>query len=650
MDQEDSKRPSARNVRNICAALLAVGLTIFHIATGGLGQLPDMLQRAFHLGGATALAFMILPAAGETSRYRFMRAIDWLLMATALGGVVYIFLRYDAMMELDYWASRADIVAGTIFTLVLLEAGRRVVGWFFPCLAIAMIAYALFGHHISGVLGHAGMGWFRITEVLFTTQRGLWGVVTGISATVIAIFVIFGAVMFAAGGGKTFMDLSMWMSGRSVGGAAKVATVASGLFGSISGSAAANIATTGAFTIPMMKRLGYAPSFAAAVEASASTGGQIMPPIMGAGAFVMAELMGVPYFSIAVAALIPALLFYVSVFFGVHLMSKRMGYLGMASEDIPRPRAFMAPSRSLPLFVPLGAVIYLLVAGYTPSLAGFAGATLSIVLFLILNVVGKGLIPCLRILIDSFVVGGRGLVTVAVLIGCAQIVLALIASTGLGLKISEFVIALGGTSLTLSLIMAMMLAIVLGMGLPTTAAYLLAAAILAPALSQLGISLLQAHMFIFYYATISVITPPVCPGIFIACGMAGGRLLDAASYAVRLAFVAMVAPFLFIEHGELLMIGEPWMIALRTVQGVVFAALSSMGLMGYVRGEVGWVWRVILIVCGVLVILPYDIPAICGAVVGILSILWLFHSGRKAGSVLVQEQPVARSKRSCEPI
>lgn len=602
-------------VRQNTILMIAVALACFHVFTGGFGQFPDLVQRSVHVGGALALAFLVSGAnASGSALHLWHRCFDWLAAAAVLVCAGYVVIRYPIISGINYYANETDVVLGWILVVLLLEGARRVVGWFLPALALITILYALFGDQIPGSFGHRGIDADYLIEILYTTQRGIWGVVTGISATVIAIYVIFGAILFACGGGRTFMDLSLWIGGRTTGGAAKVAVVSSGLFGSLSGSAAANIATTGTFTIPMMIGRGYSRKFASAVEAVASSGGQLMPPIMGAGAFVMAELLGVSYTTIAAAALFPAILFYGAVFLSVHLHSRRLGYLPVASDEMPDPSDFLTWSRLLPLLGPLGLLIALLVNGYTPTFAAFWAIVTAVGLYLATAINQRRLVEALKDLLGALVTAGRGLVIVAVLIACAQIVVAMIGATGVGVKISSMIVSFGSDQLVLSLILAMLLSIVLGMGLPTTAAYLLAASVVAPAMAQLGVGEIAAHLFIFYFAILAGLSPPVCSAVFVAAGIARtawtGTLVD----TFRLALSAFLLPFLFIRFDALLMMADAQEVVLRASQAVLFVIAVSVALTGGSKGNRAQVDRLISAICAAALFAGNDLIAFFAAV------------------------------------
>jgi TRAP transporter 4TM/12TM fusion protein len=620
------------NPRVKLAALIAVLLSGFHILTAGFGQYPDLIQRAVHVCGALALAYLTIPAAKGT----VFKLLDWVCFGLAIAVGAYVVLRYETISSINYYANDTDIILGTIAVLLILEAARRVVGWFLPCLALLCLGYALLGNYIPGSLGHRGLSFFYTIEVLFTTQRGLWGVVTGISATVISVFVIFGALLFACGGGKTFMDISLWLGGRSTGGAAKVAVVASGLFGSLSGSAAANIATTGTFTIPMMINRGYSRKFASAVEAVASSGGQLMPPIMGAGAFVMAELLGISYTAVAAAALIPAFLFYGAVFLSVHIESARLGYVAVPKEDIPKPSEFLQPARIVPLAGPLGAVIALLVWGYTPTFAGFWGIVVAVGLFLIFSIARSNFAAAVRDLVEALVTAGKGIVTIAVLIVCAQIIVGLMGSTGLGVKISAMIVSLGSGQLALSLVLAMMLSIILGMGLPTTAAYLLAASVVAPALAQLGITDISAHLFIFYFAILAGLTPPVCGAVFIAAGIAQTPWTGTLISTFRIAATAFLLPFLFVRYDALLLSSISLEGTLRILQALLIMGGLCIAAVGDFRGAIPPILRLLIAGCCMTVFLAPDAYAAAGAATLIITMCFQFYRSRQ-NTVVVSE-------------
>ena len=590
---------------------VALALALFHLYTGAFGAFPNIQQRAPHVGLCLVLALLLHAPARRLTGSRSALALDGLLVLTVAVACGWVVAEYHRIMSIGFFPTARDTWLGVLLTLILLEVSRRVVGWLFPLLAAVFLAYAYFGPLVPGAWAHRGLSLELISEVLYSTDRGIWGLVTGVSATVIAMFVIFGGILLKTGGGQTFMDLALYLSGRFTGGGAKVATVASSLFGTVSGSAAANVATTGTFTIAMMRKLGYRRSFAGAVEAVASSGGQIMPPIMGAGAFIMAELLGVPYIEVALAAMIPAILYFTSCFAAIHFEARRSGYGVIDKKDIPGPGEFLHWRCSLPVFGPLALLIGLLVAGYTPATGAFWATVALMGFYLALG--GKDMLASrLRSLVDGLVLAGRGLVTVAILIACSQIVLAMIAGTGVGVKFSALIISLGQEHLFLSLLLAMGIAMVLGMGLPTSAAYILAAAVVAPALMRLELLPMQAHLFVFYFAILSGITPPLCATVFISAAMAEAHWLKTAFLSLRLALAAFIVPFLMVYHPELILVGDPTRIALAAVTGFVGTVALAAATMGWLVGPAGWLLRAILVASAAALIWPGPLSDLIG--------------------------------------
>ena len=611
--------------------LTAIFFSLFHLYTGGAGAFPNIIQRAVHVCFSLVLCFAIHAADRKSKGRSRVPVYDFFLIALAIVTCSYVIIHYNRIVDLDFLANKTDLIMGAILSLLVLEAARRVVGLFFPALATLTLIYAYFGPYFPGIWTHKGISFQTIIEVIYLSHRGIWGLVTGISATVIAIFVIFGAVLLRTGGGQTFLDFAIWVSGRANGGAAKVATVASSLFGTISGSAAANVATTGTFTIPLMKKLGYRPEFAAGVEATASTGGQLMPPIMGAAAFIMAELLQTKYLNVAIAGLGPALLFYLGVYFAIHFESKRIGYTKVPDDQIPKPGTFLKWSRCLPVVIPLGILFFYLVRGFTPMTCGFWALTSAIALFLLSDL--KSIIGRIKTLLNAFESAGNGLVSLAVMIVCAQIILAMIVSTGLGVKFSSLVMSLGEQNLWIALFLAMIICIILGMGLPTSAAYILAAAVVAPALIRLNLSPLVAHFFIFYYAISAGLTPPICPTVFIGASLAEANWVETAWVAFRLGLVAFIAPFMFVKSPSILLIGDPLQIAFNFATAVAGVIALAGGAMGFFFTKVNVLERSLLAFSGLTLFMPGWKSDLLG-----LAIVSLFVLSYKMGFAILGEK------------
>ncbi|MFN3210098.1 MAG: TRAP transporter permease [Roseovarius sp.] len=564
---------------------LAICVGLFVLYTAGTGPFEGLIQRALFLALVTALGFALYPLGAGTRWRPLGLAVDLGLTAVTVAACGYVVVNYDRIMTELPWATGIDMALTLGLVMAVLELGRRTVGMIFPILVLIGLGYALFGNHLPGPLRHRGFGADFVTETIFLGDLGIWGMLTGVAATVIAAFVLFGALLLHSGGGQAFMDLAMRLGGRQPGGAAKIATIASGLFGMISGSAVANVATTGNFTIPMMTRLGYPRPFAAAVEAVASTGGQIAPPIMGAAAFVMAEILGVPYLTIITGAILPAVLFYLSVFMTVHFVALKRGLSVVPEAEMPAWRSILAPRRVLPIVAALGGLGMGIWLGRSIATAAFYGIIGLLIAFVATE---TGRVSPKRMagkLIDGLEDAGKGLVIIGVLLAGAQVLVSMINLTGIGVTLSSLIVSVAGDSTALVALIVGAVCLIMGMGLPTTAAYVLVAAVLAPAMTAVGVDPLAAHLFVFYFATISVITPPVCVAVFVGSGIAGTNWLPAAGEAVRLGAVTYIVPFLLLLYPGMLLGGGPLDIAEAVAAGLALVIavpglLAGAGLLG----------------------------------------------------------------------
>jgi TRAP transporter 4TM/12TM fusion protein len=530
--------------------------------------------------------------------------LDYLLVLASIVTIGYLWLNhkylYDRFVFVDDLRP-ADMVLGTIFILIVLEATRRLIGWALPVTALCFIAYALF---IAGVAPGS------VIEINYLTTEGIFGIPLSVSATYVILFILFGAFVERSGAGKMFMDFALSLTGHAVGGPAKVAVITSGLFGTISGSAVANVMTTGTFTIPMMMRLGYRPAFAGAVEAVASTGGQIMPPIMGAAAFVMAEFLGVSYLTVAAFALVPALLYYVAVFFAVHFEARRTGMQGLPREECPRLGQVLKERGHL--FLPLVFIVGVLMAGYSAPFAALFGIV-SVVPVALMRKSTRHEIS-LKGIVDALDSGARGTLTIAAACACAGIVIGAIAQTGLGLTFTGLVLAVAQNSLIPALVLTMLAGIVLGMGLPTTPAYIIQVALLVPALVKLGIVVEAAHLFVFYFAILSAITPPVALAVYAACGLSRSNLWNTGWAAVKLGATGYIVPFMFAFAPALLLMGEWWRVGLAVVSALVGVTMLAGSLHGYYLGATQRWQRVLLFAGAICLIKPGWITDLAGAV------------------------------------
>lgn len=569
-------------MRDRVQQVLALVLGLFVFWTAAAGAFEGLQQRALFLGLVIALGFALYPLGAGTRWRGWGLTLDLALTTIALAACGYIVWNYDTIMGSLPWATNLDIALTIGLVVAVLELGRRTVGLIFPVLVLLGLAYALLGGNIPGALGHRGFDVQFVTETVFLGDLGIWGMLTGVAATVIAAFVLFGALLLHSGGGQAFMDLAMRLGGRQPGGAAKIATIASGLFGMISGSAVANVATTGNFTIPMMIRLGYPRPFAAAVEAVASTGGQIAPPIMGAAAFVMAEILGLPYVTIMIAAIIPAVLFYLAVFVTVHLVAVRRNLAVVPEDELPPWAVIGAPRRVLPILAALGGLGLGIWLGRSVATSAFYGIMGLLVAFVLTQ---AGQMPpraMARKIIEGLVDAGKGLVIIGVLLAGAQVLVSMINLTGIGVTLSSLIVTLAGDNVALVALIVGFVCLIMGMGLPTTAAYVLVAAVLAPAMTAVGVDPLAAHLFVFYFATISVITPPVCVAVFVAAGIAQTSWTSAAGEAVRLGAVTYVVPFMLLLYPGMIMKGGPLAIAEAAISGLVLV-LAIPGLLSGTR-------------------------------------------------------------------
>jgi len=614
--------------------IIAITLALFHIYTAATMPLPTMQQRSIHvaLGFALILASWS-PLKGEKAESK-IAVYDLVLIGLILAACI------NAFVNMEFWfthlmsTSNTNLFLGICTILLAVETSRRTVGWVFPILVTGFLLYALFGNCIPGKFGHPGLEWEHLVVYLYQSDFGIWGFITGISATIVAMFLIFGAFLLFTGGGDAFMDLAKKAAGRIAGGPALVAVVGSGLFGTISGTSVANVATTGSFTIPLMKNLGYKPSFAGGVESVASTGGQIAPPIMGAGAFVMAELLGISYIKVIIAAIIPALLYYVAVFLGVFFEAKRIKLAAMPQEQIPPWRDILIYRRLAPFILPICVLLYLVAVGYSVTRGCFWAIVIATVIYVFSGYHWQSMKERLKNVVYGLERGGMAITLVVSLLVCANIIVAVLTQTGLGAKITEVILGVSGQSFILALVLTAVCAIVLGMGMSTTAAYVLGASILSSALLKLGMLPLQAHLFIFYFCILSAITPPVCVAVYTAAGIARTSWLPVAWVAMKLGVIAYIIPFAFAYEPALILMGSPLTIVQCAITAVIGAGALAVAISGYFTSHLGIVTRAILFAAGILLLVPswqtdiWGVGAVCVAVISQVLILRLVSQRR----------------------
>ena len=557
--------------RWIWVSLGATSIT-FHIWLIFSGLVPSLVSRPLHM--ALALPWVFVFAARGTTQRRFG------LFLTIVGSLFcgFIALNESALSDqYGFIVGSWQITVGVGLILLTLEMARRAVSWPLPLITFLFLLYGLFGSHIPGEFGHPGLPLNSFLGTLVITEGGLWGKLTGVSVSVVAVFVIFGAILNAGEAGQGFMNIAIAAAGRLKGGAAKVSVLSSALFGSISGSASANVASTGMVTLPSMRRLGYPKRIAAAVEAVASTGGQIMPPLMGAGAFVMVELTGIPYTQIILAAALPAILYFATVWIGVNGYADRHDL--KPYRDDMRPAFRTVISTSLFFAVPFAALLIVMFSGYTPQFAAACAIIIAALLLLTGTDLAFNLPRTRERLMQAAITAGRQISMIASIILCASIIVGILGMTGLGVKITSGILAFSGDSLWMALMLTALACIILGMEVPTTAAYVICVSVAGPALIDMGVAPLLVHLFIFWYALLSTITPPVCGGVFIAASMVEENWLRVAGSAMSLGLGLYVIPLAIIRHPELTGLADaPIAALLTTLQIGVGLALLGRGL------------------------------------------------------------------------
>jgi TRAP transporter 4TM/12TM fusion protein len=610
---------------------IAVAFSCFQLYTGLLGAYPAQIQRSVHLSFAFALVFLLYPFRTKTAVNRLRRQ-DYLVAAFAVCVGLYLTFNYTRLMETAGDYTKLDMVVGVCGTLLTLEAARRAVGLPIVLVASSFLAYAYFGAYLPGFLSHRGYSIERIVSHMYYTTEGILGIPLGVSSTFIFLFILFGAFLEKTGIGKLFIDIADAIAGWAAGGPAKVAVITSALEGTVSGSSVANTVGSGSFTIPMMKKLGYRPEFAGAVEAAASTGGQIMPPIMGAAAFLMAEFLEVPYIEIAKAAAIPACFYFLGIFIEVHFEAKRCGLRGMSRDQIPRIWSVLKERGYL--FVPLIAIIYVLTEGYTPTRAALVGLGLSVAA----GMLRKATRMSLPEIFNALEAGARGALGVAIACATAGIIVGVVTLTGLGLKMANGLIELAGGHLLPTMFFTMITSLILGMGVPTTANYVITATMAAPALVLLGVPKLAAHLFVFYFGIVADITPPVALAAYAGAGIAKSNPFWTGVTASKLAIGAFIVPYIFVYNPAMVLIGTtPVLLA----QNIVTASAGMFGvgvaMIGFCLAPMNWFERAWFAVGGLMLIHPGALTDAMGIVMLGAGLLLQWRKRRAAKTV---EEPV----------
>jgi TRAP transporter 4TM/12TM fusion protein len=582
--------------------VLGTAFTCYHLYVAFVGVPEPLIFRGTHLMWMLVLAFLVYTsfAARKDEPPGFM---DWLFVAASIASIGYIFYEYE------YFITRfatvddlrpADWVFGITLMVCVLEATRRVLGAAMSITALVFIAYALLFTSLKPQM---------MLDQIYMTTDGILGIPVSVCATYVVLFIIFGAFVEKTGTGKLFMDFGLALAGAKPGGPAKVAVITSGMFGTISGSAVSNVMTTGVFTIPMMKRIGYRPAFAGAVEAVASTGGQIMPPIMGAAAFVMAEYLGVSYLTVAAMCILPAVLFYVAVYAAVHLEARRTGMQGLPRPDLPRMLDVLKERGHQ--FIPLAVITGVLIAGYSAPYAALCGIFSVFPVAALRKTTRHYVRP--TVLIEALISAAKDALTIATACATAGIVIGVVLLSGLAIEFTALIVKISQETLVVALILTAIAGIILGMGLPTTPAYIIQVALLVPALVKLGVQVEAAHLFVFYYSCLSVITPPVALAVFAAKGISGGKLGETSIAAVKLGATGYIVPFMCV-FSPALMLMAPWQESLvAAMTATVGVICLAAGLHGYFIRHANWFERLLLLAAAGVLIKPGLLTDLVGA-------------------------------------
>ncbi|NPV44036.1 MAG: TRAP transporter permease [Firmicutes bacterium] len=603
-------------------SIIIIGIiwTSFHlvIASGILLMSPVKI-RAIHLSFALVMCFFLAPFSRKAPLNK-VQIIDYLLMVISVTTMVYTVFRYDTLVRMGGRYKQIDIIVGIIAIIVLFEAARRVVSPGLVGLAATAIIFAYFGKYLPEPFTHSGFSINRLVQHLYLTGEGIFGFILGVSAEIIIVFIIFGSVLQEVGVADFFYDLSNSIAGRSKGGPAKVAVVSSCLMGMVSGETSANVATTGSFTIPLMKRVGYSPEFSGAVECAASAGGQIMPPVMGATAFIIADSLGIPYIRLALAAFIPAILYFTGVFSTVHFRAVRLGLTGLKKEELPNFKEVLLKKGYL--ILPLLGIVYLLLKQYTPTFSAFwGGIVLAIAITSIKKETRLNVEKIARILTRA----SKTAMSLAIACALVGIIVGVASLTGITLTIADAIFKISGGEMFPALVMTMLVSLVLGMGLPTTAAYVLTSISAAPVLIRLGIDMIPAHLFVLYFGVMSALTPPVATGAYTAAGLAGANPNKLGFTSLKIALSGFIAPFLFVYNQNLIL--HQGMALTAVIEPFITSFIGIVGLSAALEGawntKFSTITRIAMGIGSILLVKPGRFTNVAGAV--ILGMVLFYH-------------------------
>ena len=597
--------------------IIGLAMSLFHIYVLTIRAIDPWYFRTMHVVFAGVLVFALIPGWKKAPRDQ-IHPMDYLFMFLMIAPAAYIFIEFDDWIyRVGVVPNTLDFIFSTLFVVSVVEMARRSTGWPLATLSCIFILYGYFGNYMPGLFYHKGYSWPRMMTYLFSLD-GILSLPVLASAHYIFLFVLFGAFVEASGAGKFFVDFARCAAGRLRGGPAKVSIVSSAIIGTASGSSVANVVVDGVFNIPLMKASGFKPSIAGAVEAMNSTGGQIVPPVMGAGAFLMAEILGIPYPKVALAAVIPAIMYYTAAYWMIDFYSASTGLRGMSREEVPIFRKIMREKGYLlvPIIVLL---ICLMVLMYSP----YRSAMYAIISLIVVSWLRKASRLGLKSIVETLVKGARGSIEIAATCAAAGIIVGVLTQTGLGMKFAMIIINYSGGSLLLALIFTMLIAIILGMGMPTTAAYAISASVLAPALIQLKVPAIAAHLFIFYFACLSALTPPVALASFAAAAIANAKTWEVGWQGMRFALAGFLIPYMFVYGPSMVLVGSPFEIILAILTGLLGTLALGAAVQGWLLKAATWSERGILLIAALTLIKPGWITDLIG--LGLLIIVAAFQ-------------------------
>lgn len=576
---------------------IAVIISLYHFITSYIGYPATHKHRSLHVAMMLFMTFFLYPATKNSSRKK-VAWYDVIFAALSIAVALYVWIDYSNFINRMGSPNTMDIIMGTILIITVLEGSRRISGWPLVILSLIFIAYGLFGQLMPGIFTHRGYTWAKLVNHIFINTEGIYGTSVNVAASYIFLFILFGSVMNKSGMGQFFNDIALALAGHTKGGPAKVAVIASGFLGSINGSAVANVVTTGAFTIPLMKKTGYSKEFAGSVEASSSVGGQLLPPIMGAAAFIMAEMLGVKYSVIVVSATIPALLYYIGILIQVQLRADKNNLMGIPKEDLPRVKDVMKARGHL--IIPIIFLLFMLLfSGKTVIFSAF----LTIIVTILVSMLKPETRMSIRDIVEAFEEGTRSVVSVAVACAVVGIIIGVVSLTGFGLNMANAIIQIGKSNLLATLVLTMVTCMILGMGLPSIPAYLITATIAAPALIQLGVPDIAAHMFVFYFAMFANITPPVALASFAAAGISGGDPMKTGLQSVKLSLAGFIVPYMFVYNTSLLLLDTTPFIAIRVIiTSIIGVFMIGIATEGYLYAKLNLLLRPVVFAGAILLI------------------------------------------------